>query len=52
MAQARGVVTEIQAVGSSLKLAHIDWGSHDMPGKVNVANLAIKGANRRFCNVD
>ena len=50
IARARGVVTSIVPLGST-KLAEIQWTS-DMPKRVNVANLAIVGPNRRFCNVD
>ena len=50
-AAARGVVTGFVSLGST-SLAEIDWGKHDMPKRVNVANLAIVGPNRKFCNVD
>ena len=50
MARGRGVVTEIQDLGS-LKLAVIKWNDPTLPKKVNIKNLAIVGANRRFCKV-
>jgi hypothetical protein len=51
IARARGVVTAIVPLGTSTKIAEIQWTS-DMPKRVNVANLAIVGPNRKFCNVD
>ncbi len=52
MAAARGVIESINAIGSEIQLAEINWGKHDMPKRVNVKNLALVGPNRRFCNVD
>jgi len=43
MARARGIVTDVTTLAGSTKLARIDWGSWDMPGRVNVANLAKVG---------
>jgi hypothetical protein len=51
-AHARGTITGIQALGSHLILASIDWKGADMPERVNVFNLAKVGANPRFANVD
>ena len=50
MARARGVVASIELLGSST-LASVDWGADasELPGRVNVANLAKVGANSRFC---
>ncbi len=50
LARARGVITGIQTVGTSLKLALINWQDEDIPAKVNVANLAHVGPNTRFAN--
>jgi hypothetical protein len=44
MARARGIVTEIKALSPQCKLARIDWQGHDMPERVNVANLAVCGS--------
>ena len=49
MCHARGTITGITDLGST-KLATVDWGCDEFPKKVNVANLAIVGPNRRFCN--
>lgn len=43
LAQARGLVTEVSQLGQTF-LARIDWGSLDIPGRVNVANLAKVGS--------
>jgi hypothetical protein len=50
MAHARGTVSSVMPLGS-IQLASIDWGGADMPGRVNVQNLAKVGPNTRFCNV-
>lgn len=50
MAHARGEVVELIKLGS-ITLAKIKWlNGADMPEKVNIANLAIVGANSKFCN--
>lgn len=49
MAHARGIVTEVTALGS-MHLARIDWQGADMPERVNVQNLAKVGLNTRFSN--
>lgn len=36
---AKGTVTEINKLGSSLTIATIDWGDDEIPPRVNVANL-------------
>lgn len=51
MARARGVVTALKALSRETTLAVIDWDC-EMPVRVNTKNLAIKGANRQFCNID
>lgn len=51
MAHARGVVNSIEPLASTL-LAVIVWDDPWMPTRVNTANLAKVGPNRRFCNVD
>lgn len=48
MAQARGTVLDVQSFGEC-QLARIDWQGADMPERVNVQNLALVGANTRFC---
>ncbi len=48
---ARGTVTSFVKLGD-LELACIKWvtkGQHDLPGKVNVKNLAPVGPNLAFC---
>lgn len=58
MAEARGVVRELRnlsTVGTECVLACVDWKNDycgELPLKVNTANLAKVGPNRRFCNVD
>ena len=53
MAHARGVVTDLTPLGrDGTILARIEWQGADMPGRVNTANLARVGPNRRFCNCD
>lgn len=53
MAHARGTVTELKELSKECVLARIQWdGAADLPERVNVANLAKVGANRRFCNCD
>ena len=37
---ARGTVTAVQHIGELL-LADIDWGTPDLPGRVNVKNLSL-----------
>ena len=51
MAHARGVVTELKSLSRDTILARITWDC-DMPERVNVANLAAVGLNRKFSNVD
>ena len=52
MSHARGNITAITPFGDRA-LISIEWDKgDDMPPKVLDANLAIVGANRRFCNVD
>ena len=51
MSHARGNITVINPFGDNA-LITIKWDDDDMPRKVLSANLAIVGANRRFCNVD
>ena len=51
MAHARGIVTEVKPLGSHTVLATIQW-DREMPERVNVANLARVGLNRKFSNVD
>lgn len=41
---ARGIVKELQPVGSSLILARIDWQDPEVPERVNVKNLALAQA--------
>ena len=51
MALVRGNITAIAPFGDRA-LVSIKWDDgDDMPLKVLDANLAIVGANRRFCNV-
>jgi hypothetical protein len=55
MAHARGVVIEVKELGpgSETQLARITWDKNaDMPGRVNVTNLAKVGPNVRFANCD
>ena len=49
LAHARGHVQEIMPVGSTLKLALVDWNDDEIPKRVNVQNLALVGPNTRFC---
>ena len=49
LSHARGVVTAVESIGDSLQLAVIDWSNEETPARVNVQNLAIVGANTRFC---
>ena len=51
MAHARGTITGFTPIGRDTLLADIAWNI-DMPARVNVANLARVGPNKRFCNVD
>jgi len=51
MAHARGVVESTKTLVANCTLASIAWNC-DMPKRVNIANLAHVGPNRRFCNVD
>lgn len=51
MAHARGTVRELIPRGE-VTIAAIDWAEGDWPDRVNVANLAKVGPNRRFSNVD
>lgn len=37
--QARGTVTAVEQVGET-RLATVDWGTPDLPDRVNVANLS------------
>jgi len=39
LGHARGTVTGITEYGANFSLADIDWGSPDIPAKVNVGNL-------------
>lgn len=39
LARAKGVVTAIKDYGST-KVATVDWGSEDIPERVNLANLS------------
>lgn len=49
MAHGRGEVVALSALGS-ITLAAIRWDNGaDLPRLVNVENLAIVGANTRFC---
>jgi hypothetical protein len=48
LARARGTVTEVKTFSSSA-LARIDWDDQNIPERVNVANLSLVGANRKFC---
>jgi hypothetical protein len=52
MAFARGEVKEVKSYSAGFALATIKWNDPQIPDRVNVANLAIVGANRRFCNID
>ena len=53
MAHGRGTVTEIKELSPGCVLARVAWEqSADLPERVNVANLAKVGANRRFANCD
>ena len=45
---ARGVVVALESPAPAWTLATIQWNG-DFPDTVNVANLAIVGANSRFC---
>ena len=47
--RARGTVTALVPLGS-ITLAEIDWKNDEIPPRVNVANLAIVGANTRFAS--
>ena len=38
-----GIITELQTVGARLTLARIDWDCPDIPERVNIANLTLKG---------
>ena len=46
---ARGVVVALESPTPDWTLATIQWDKGDFPDRVNVANLAIVGANSRFC---
>ena len=46
---ARGVVVALESPTPDWTLATIQWGNGEFPEKVNVANLALVGANVRFC---
>jgi hypothetical protein len=46
---ARGVVVALESPTPDWTLATIQWGNGEFPARVNVANLAIVGANSRFC---
>lgn len=50
LAVMRGTITRLTSLGST-QLADIAWDGCD-PSRANVANLAIVGANRKFCWVD
>jgi len=47
---ARGVVVALESPTPDWTLATIEWNG-DFPEKVNVINLAIVGANSRFCAI-
>ena len=46
---ARGVVVALESPTPDWTLATIQWNKGEFPDRVNVANLAIVGANSRFC---
>lgn len=50
MAQARGRCVGTLAIGSTT-LAEVEWDNCgiNLPGRVNIHNLAKVGANARFC---
>ena len=52
LARARGVITEIKALGS-ISLATVQWsiGGEEIPSVININNLALVGPNSKFCNV-
>jgi hypothetical protein len=49
LAHGRGEVTEIKEYSSAFAIAGVRWDNPELPDKVNVKNLAIVGANSRFC---
>ena len=48
---ARGVVVALESPTPDWTLATIQWNKGEFPDRVNVANLAIVGANSRFCAI-
>ncbi len=52
MGRAKGTVTGTKELSKQCVLAEIAWeGGQELPGRVNVANLAKVGPNSRYCAV-